>query len=73
MSATIGCMIYKDFHNNLFTVKCMLRQGAKKLVSGKYFPTFSLISGTIYNGHSGLNKYRHHFDTSKLRQQIMFT
>ena len=50
----------------------MLRQGAK-LVSGNYFPTFSLISGTIYNGHRGVNKYRHHFDTSKLRQLIMFT
>jgi hypothetical protein len=55
MSPTIGCMIYKDFHNNnLFLVKCMLRQGAK-LVSGKYFPTFSLMSGTIYNGHRSVN------------------
>ena len=72
MSPTIGCMIYKDFHNNnLFTVKCVLRQ-VTKLVSGQYFPTFSLISGTIYNGYRGVNKYRHHFGISKLRK-LMFT
>jgi hypothetical protein len=52
-------LINKDFHNNnLLTVKCMLRQGTK-LVACQYFPTFSLISGTIYNGACEY-KYKRH-------------